>query len=380
MKVFLVGVAVFVAACSLPSVGLWSGKGAADTGLYRLYGEKLADGHVPYRAGFSLEFPPGALVPLTVPALPGGHYVVWFHVFEALCGVAAVGAVAYLRHAYLPVLAAAVSPAVLGAITLNAFDLWPAALTAWAIALSLRRHPGWGFALLGAATAAKLYPVLLAPVLLVYLGREQARRALLAGCAVLACAFLPFAVLGPGGLKFSVQQQLTRGLQAESLGGSLLGVLHRLGAGFHVVTTHAPFSFDVAGSTADAVATISSLLLLAAVAVVWFRLRRGRVDDGRTLLAVAATAIAFVAFSKVLSPQYLLFLVPVVPLAPSALAPAGLIAALGLTQVWVRFPEPFLRTVHFHSSLVWVVLARNLVLVALYVFLVNRLRRATRSA
>jgi Glycosyltransferase family 87 len=379
VKRFGLGCAVLLAACSLPSVGLWSAHGKADTGLYSLYGDRIADGRVPYRSGFTIEFPPGAIPPLALPALPGSHYVPWFHAFELLCAAAAVGAVAFATRRTAPVLVAAVAPALLGPIVLNSFDLWPAALAAWSAALVVRGRPRWGLALLGAATAAKLYPLLLAPALLPFVvlrhGARETWRALAAGAAVVAAAFLPFVALAPGGLRYSLQQQATRGLQVESLGGSLLGVAHRLGGGFHVVVSHAPFSFDIGGGTADALGTIFSLLVLAAAAAAWWLyLREGPVDAARTLRTVAATAVAFVAFAKVLSPQYLLFLVPLVPLVESAAAWALLLVALGLTQIWARFPEPFLRTVHLGPG-IWAVLARNLVLVALYVVLLAGLRR-----
>lgn len=345
MKRFALGAIVLLAACSLPNVGLWSGTGHADTGLYHLYGARIAHGELPYRSGFSMEFPPGAIPALAVPALPGSHYVVWFHLFQFACALAILGALAYLE---LPLWAAAVAPAALGPITLNAFDLWPAALAAWAVALTLRRHATWGLALLGAATAAKVYPVLLAPILLTL---AWSRRAALIGVAVLAAILLPFAVLAPGGLAYSLREQATRGLQVESLGGSLLGAF-----GGHVTVSHAPFSFDIAGRGATGVGVLTTMVMLAAVAYAWRR------------RSIAATAVAFVAFAKVLSPQYLLFLVPFV----APIAPLSLLAVLGLTQIWARFPEPFLHTVAHLGPLIWVVVLRNLALVALYVRLVRR--------
>jgi hypothetical protein len=272
---------------------------------------------------------------------------------------------------------AGVAPALLGPITLNSFDFWPSALAAWAVALVVRGRPRLGMAFLGAATAAKLYPALLAPALLVYVARErgarEAWRALLAAIAVVFVVFAPFAAVAPGGLRASLQQQATRGLQVESLGGSILGVAHRLGAGYHVVVSHSPFSFDVAGPGAGALAALLTILVFAAAAAAWLLLREGPVERDRTLGAVAATAVGFVAFAKVLSPQYLLFLVPLVPLVDSLAASAVFLLALALTQVWARFPEPFLQITHL-GTVIWAALARNLVLVALYALLLRGLR------
>ena len=388
LRTAAVGWVVLVAACSLPNVGLWDGQGKADTGLYSLYGSRIAHGHVPYRSGFSMEFPPGAIPALAVPALPRSHYVSWFKAFELLCAAAAIGAVAFAlagepaRRRYGAMIVAGIAPAALGPITLNSFDLWPSALAAWAVALAVRGRPRWGLALLGAATAAKLYPVLLAPALLTYVarkhGRNEAGRALLAAAAVVFMVFAPFAAIAPGGLRASLQQQVTRGLQVESLGGSILGAAHRLGAGYHVVVSHSPFSFDISGRGAGVLATLLTVFLLVATAAAWRLLRDGRVDRDRTLCAIAATAVGFVAFAKVLSPQYLLFLVPLVPLVDSVAAWAILLLTLALTQVWARFPEPFLHTIHLGER-IWVVLARNAVLVALYVLLTIGLRRSRRT-
>lgn len=276
------------------------------------------------------------------------------------------------------VLAAAGAPALLGQLTLASFDLWPAALAATAVLLVVRGHPRASAGFLAASTAAKLYPILLAPVLYVSVsrthGRAEARRSLVVGTIVLAAFFLPFAILGPGGLRFSLQEQTTRGLQVESLGGSLFGVAHRLGVPVHVVISTSPFSYDIGGGWARTAAALTTIVLFAAVAVVVRAFRAGPVDVERTLGAVAATAVAFVAFGKVLSAQYLLFLIPLVPLVRRVRAVMLLGLALALTQVWARFPQPFGQVIGLHG-MIWVTFARNVVLVGLFADLLAELGR-----
>jgi glycosyl transferase family 87 len=372
------GWAVAVAACSLPNVGLWRASGHANIGLFELYGRHVADGGIPYRSGFSFEYPPGAIPPLALPALPPGSYVVWFHVVELACLLAAVAAVAAVRRERWAVLAAAAAPALLGQLALSSFDLWPAALAATAVLLVVRGHPRAGAGFLAASTAAKLYPILLAPVLYTFVsrtrGRAEARRSLAVGTVVLAAFFLPFAILGPGGLRFSLQEQTTRGLQVESLGGSLFGVAHRLGSPVHVVISTSPFSYDIGGDWARAAAALTTIVTLTAVAAVVLALRAGPVDVDRTLEAVAATAVAFVAFGKVLSAQYLLFLIPLVPLVRRVRPLMLLGLALALTQVWARFPQPFGQVIGLHG-MIWVTFVRNVVLVGLFADLLAELAR-----
>jgi uncharacterized membrane protein len=115
------------------------------------------------------------------------------------------------------------------------------------------------YVLLALAVAAKVFPLVLLPLVLVEAwergGRDAIRRSLAWFGGVLVLVHLPFAVLGPGGLRFSYWVQLRRGLESESLGGGVLLVLDRLG--LHSVALHdtAAGSRDVAGTLADAVAS-----------------------------------------------------------------------------------------------------------------------------
>ena len=80
-----------------------------------------------------------------------------------------------------------------------------------------------------------------------------------------------------------------------------------------------------------------------------------------------------------LSPQFLIWLIPVVPLVRGRRgvgASALLGVALVLTQIW--FPFRYFRlSLDFEAGLSWVLLARDLTLVVLVAVLVVSLRRTT---
>jgi hypothetical protein len=100
------------------------------------------------------------------------------------------------------------------------------------------------------------------------------------------------------------------------------------------------------------------------------------------LVAAAATVAALVAFDRVLSPQYLIWVAPFVPLARGArgvLAGGLLFLALGLTQTW--FPWHYWSLALDHASpWSWYLLVRDLALVAVAPVLLWELSRARDSA
>ena len=160
-------------------------------------------------------------------------------------------------------------------------------------------------------------------------GRAAVQRALAWFAGMLVIVHVPFAIVGAGGLRFSYWAQLKRGLEAESLGGALLLALDRLGVHHVQLRAEPPGSTDVFGGLATALATISSLVAIAAVLfVVWIYARR----RAEPLVAAAATVVAFVGFGKVFSPQYVDWLVPLVP-AVGAAASAAMLVVLALTHV-----------------------------------------------
>ena len=269
-------IALFVVAWTLLHVGFYKHKQVIDTPVYQRYGNAIADGKVPYR-DFAVEYPPGALPMFALPGLaePGKNQQVsagFRRAFETLmwmCGAVALLAMAVvlrvLRRSDLNVWAAlcfaAVAPLLLGSVILSRFDLWPAAICVAALAALVSNRLRLGHALLGLGITAKLFPVVFVPLGVAYVWKRAGRRealiclALLAG--VVGAIFLPFVVLSPGGVWDSLSVQLSRPLQVESLGASLLLVGHHVfGFGLAGETSHG--SQNVAGSAAGVLAVATT--------------------------------------------------------------------------------------------------------------------------
>jgi Glycosyltransferase family 87 len=337
----------------------WGGLQIVDWPGYQDDARAILDhGLFPYR-DFPVEYPPLSLPVFLLPAA-FANYASAFAWLMAVCGVAMTVVVAAIdkRAAFY----AALAPVLVGSLVLSRFDLWPVLLVVVALLALVEGEDavGWGF--LGAAVAAKLWPLVIVPIALAWSIRRGHRRAPLAGLAVVVVVSLPFAVVAPHGLWASVHGQADRPLQIESLGAAFLTVFSHP----HVITTHG--SQNVAGH--GLLAAVFALAQLLALAVCWLGFARRPQTRNGLLTSSAAAVAAFVAFGKVLSPQYLLWLIPLVPLAGGARRlPALLVltAACVLTQIW--FPlRYFAYATSFH--LAGVVLARDLALVALYVVLV----------
>jgi hypothetical protein len=377
---------LFLGAWAAIHHGWYDDEEIVDIPVYETYGNAIESGKVPYR-DFRLEYPPAALPVFALPALLSERddqpaYRQAFERVMAACGLLAILfaalALAALRASRARVVAAllalALFPLLLGSVVLTRFDLWPVALVLGALAALLWDRHRLGFGVLGLALAAKLFPAVLAPLALALVWQRRGRREALVCLGVLAgvvaLVFLPFVVLGADGVAYSVGRQLSRPLQIESLGSAFfLAAHHLLGLGIEMRSGHGSQNLD--GTGPAVVAALLTLVQLGALFWIWSR----RPRTGEELVRWSAAAlVAFVALGKVLSPQFLIWLAPVVPLVAGrrGLRASALLAlALVLTQLW--FPTRYWElALEFDSLASALVLARDLVLVALLVVLVRR--------
>jgi 8-oxo-dGTP pyrophosphatase MutT (NUDIX family) len=386
-----VGLAVFICAWAILHQGWFARGQIIDTPVYQAYGWAIAQGEVPYR-DFSLEYPPGALPAFALPGIGtqgnDGRFRRHFETLMFLFGAAIVLATAFSlaglrappRRAYAAVAFVGIAPLLLGSVVLTRFDLWPAALAAVALALVVWGRLRLGHIVLGAAIAAKVWPAVLAPLFVAYVWRSRGRReALVCAGSLVAAAVavvLPFFVLSPGGVWDSVVRQTTRPLQLESLGAALIVVSHDMfGTGAHMVSSHG--SQNLGGGFANAVGALQTVLQIGVVVGTWTWFARAHRDRAELVRASAAVVVAFVALGKVVSPQFLIWLIPFVPLVRGrrGLRASVLLAvALVLTQAW--FPQHYWSyALHFSTPVAFLVVARDVVLIALLVVLLVPQRR-----
>lgn len=302
--------AAFAAAAVLflvSTIALWHASVDGDVVELSTYAHGVLHGQVPYR-DFHVEYPP-AVFALIVPAALG-EFITWFRVENTIAWLAVLLLTALLleqlhprraRNALLLALVA-LTPLLLGPLSLMRFDGWATAVVLAALLLMLRRHPNWAMAALAIGTLVKAWPLGLVPLFLVAGVRL---RGLAVYVGVVLAGLLPFMAVAPGGSYNGLMAQVNRHLEYESIGASILFVLHR-----SVHTYFETGSLSVAGSISNQLASVQSLLQIAVflLAAVFYARSRRRPQD--LVTAVALGVAAATALGKVLSPQYLLWLAP----------------------------------------------------------------------
>jgi uncharacterized membrane protein len=357
--------------------GLLSHAYPGDTSLYQRYGAEVVHGHhIPYRY-FFIEYPPGAVPVFVLPELISGtHYLILFKLWMTGCAMgftACAGWICRRLGLGLVRLAPAVlAPLLLGPVFLNRFDPLIALLASLGLVAILRANDRGTGVLLAVGTAVKLYPALVVPLAIRRM--RPLRRSAVAFVVTSAVIWLPFLAIAAGGIRYSLTVQFKRHLQSESLAASLLLAGSKLGI-HHVQWIEGFGSIDLGGRVPAAFGAASSLVSLALVVLIAWMYWRGADSDARLVTAFAATVAAFAVFGKVLSPQYLTWLVPLVPLAAGrrgVWAGATLVAAMALTMpeylFWGRYG------VRDQNWTVWLLLLRNGLLVATFCLLVSQLR------
>ena len=234
-----------------------------------------------------------AVIVLIALALPGDAK----RVLSAL-GVYAVG-VLILSGAIL-------DPSLIdtGPLALQRFDLVPALFVLAAILARDRRRSATWSGLLSVGVAIKAFPLFLYPALL--RGERNLRRVAVAGAIPLLLCAAAVLVMGDE-FGSAITYHTQRALQVESLGASTFEVAHVLGKdGISTVVGHGGFEIHASNATAARWASV----VLGAAGYLWL-VWAGWRSKASNLELVAALLAVMVVFAPVLSPQFLLWILPV---------------------------------------------------------------------
>ncbi len=329
---------------------------AGDPVEYHLYA-KLFWTHKPLFHEFPKEYPPLSLLPFSLTLFPASKT----HFYWVFAGwMAFLVCLSYIwlartvsRHTAI-VYALYLLVGAMGTLLMR-FDLWPALATLGALMLAERRHYSWAYALLALGVLLKLYPAFLVPVLMAYQWRDSApsrpasetgapeqrlrlRERLMQARALAGSKTAGLAasrdlwvrgwpILGGVGvfvllvaLGFSVPASLNwqgtvsefkynfvRPIQIESVPASLLW----LGTffGFPARANNSFASLNLVGPLDTYLKSLSLYALAGGSLFVCWRVLRGKLTLGEAFVATIALVLVS---NKLLSPQYLIWILPLV--------------------------------------------------------------------
>ncbi|MBC7442297.1 MAG: DUF2029 domain-containing protein [Ramlibacter sp.] len=315
-----------------------TGRVLGDLPLYRIWAG-LGLNHQVWQ-GISAEwvYPIGALLPITLAGLGGPlvYQLVWFLMTALLNGVAVAVLTGGGRRSsgYKAAWLWLLFSFLLSPVGLLRLEGLTAPLVIAGLVL-LATRPALAGVLLSAATWIKVWP---AAVLLAAVAVSRRRiTVVLAGAAVTA-AVTAFVWL-MGGLKFLtgfVTMQSDRALQLEAPVTTPWVWLAAMGHHRTAIYENLAISTrEVTGPGTAAVAALMTPVMFAAVLGIFVLvvLARRRTQDAPALLLIGALALvsAFVVFNKVGSPQYMLWIAPIV--------------TVGVAQDWWRWRVPAYLTV-----------------------------------
>jgi Glycosyltransferase family 87 len=324
----------------------------------------------PYR-DFAVEYPPVMVAAIEV--IDGGTFrsttvrLMWSQLVVDLA-IAAVIAWAWGRRAGIAYLVIGL-PFLLYPFIYLRLDLLSVFLAVLGIALVRRRHQYAGGATLAIACFAKLWPVVLVPMLIV----RRAWRGIGAFVAVGVAGTAAW--VARGGIDGPVEVLTFRSAKGWEF-ESTVGALVRSVGG---VTPHIERGAWRVGEVTSLVSGLLVLAMLAGVAAAWLLASRAkpRGTDALDGLAPMAAITVFLVLSPLLSPQFLVWLLPFAAIAAAHGERVVTCLAFIVFGLSVALLALLPELIHGGTFALVVLMSRNAVLLALLAALAVRLVQST---
>jgi len=357
-------------------VGFWNdaiGPQWEDVGIFGVWSEELSHGVLP--AGEAWQYPPGAALVLLLPqvgwAAFGYDFVATMLILD-LVGLVLLARLGQREGSDAGVWVWLLAMPMLRALPVLRFDLAPTVLAIGGL-LVIHRRPGLFGALAGAGASIKAWPIAL------LFGEWDRGRLLRAGGAAAAAIVFVFVL---SAFSFSgdelgfLKEEGGRGLQVEAV-ASLPWHLRQYVTGQEIDAGIRYRAWEIEDGAADVAAGVLEWLSLAALlaAGFWWLARSRAIRRGRDALAAAAVSRDFVftvvlllvVTSRVLSPQYMIWMLGLAAVVLTARAsslrrPAWTVVAAAILTTAAYGPMGAYGTAYNVYGPAFVMLIRNLVL------------------
>ncbi|MGN1045173.1 MAG: glycosyltransferase 87 family protein [Candidatus Methanomethylophilaceae archaeon] len=323
--IFVIAAAIFYTAFQLSGI-------ASEVGtLYFRYAEAMVDLKMPY-SGFDAEYPPFAMLLILIPRLfsfsPFTYQIafgaeVYLFLLAGLICVHRMAACYTNRPSSYSNLYIVLCIILLDFI-LDRYDVLPMVMCIVALYFVKTDRMNLAWVMIALGTVTKLYPALLAPVLLIHLISKKDYSGAVKGigiCLAIGClSMLPFLIADPGTMFMFLTYHMDRGMQTEAVVSSFLMLFGYFG----MVDIGYVFSYgsdNITGAVPDAVASgilyVTIVMIVVTYAAYAYIINRRKDEDMFPMFSMTCFLVVmlFMLVGKVLSSQYLVWIIPFVVIA-----------------------------------------------------------------
>ena len=346
-----------------------------DTGIYYSYSSMFEEGLYPY-SDFSFEYPPGAFLILLTPALLSNSaegYKIIFSIFIALA-LFSCGIIIYMSSKSGLIIFTAAVILIPSILIFQRFDTLAAALTLSSLVLFSKKKHLMGSFLLALAASIKLYPAIIFPIYAMHLPKEERLDNILAFIIGLLIMFIPFfAFSSPAQISSFLNYHIDRPVQIESTWASLSIIFGKLGE--DLLITGGFGSMNIISESAQFFGKAGVFLFLAFLSAAYYYLSKKEKNEKILFTGAFILIAGAIAFSKVFSPQYIIWLIVIFPLIYSDFKKDNYILWAVFAEILILthliYPVFYRELIMLNDIPVLILIARN-VLFLILIFLASK--------
>jgi len=368
-----------------------------DVAEFFKYSSKIVHGSLPYR-DFAVEYPPLALVCFTIPRLVASTLSAYHWAFSVEILVFDLIALFLLSKLSRGLGINQITTLVIytllltgiGPLLIYRFDLIPAVMVLACLYAFSRGKYGLAWAILALGAMTKIYPIVIAPIFLIYELSQHRYKEVLREIGLFALIaeiiIAPGFFISPAGFINSFLIHMHRGLQLESTYSSCILLLQNLGLTKVYIESAGPLiaSMDVISPAAGFLSEIAwFVMVIALILIYWLFYRRcsnktgdispnTRPDMVNIIYYSFLAILMFIISGNVFSPQYLIWFFPIAPLVVRRWKNVLWLALIMVSILtYYEFPLHYSLLEKGNHLLVYILLSRNILLVVLTGWLIE---------